>query len=64
MEAPDKVYVQLGSAIPVIGFVGPAWETSRDANTPMVEYIRKEKVLEIIENEIYLTDVARKIDEL
>lgn len=45
MKAPDKIYLQEGCSVPVVGFVGPAWNNPKDKENT-VEYIRKEALLE------------------
>lgn len=38
---PDKVYIQDGYSAPVVGFIGPAWDNSRDIENA-VEYVRRD----------------------
>ena len=42
---PDKVYIQDGYSAPVIGFIGPAWDNSRDIENA-VEYVRRDTLLD------------------
>lgn len=44
---PDKVYLEEGCSVPVVGFVSPAWNNPRDKKNT-VEYIRKEVLEHII----------------
>lgn len=38
---PDKVYLEEGRSVPVVGFVGPAWNNPKDLENP-IEFIRKD----------------------
>ena len=58
MKAPDKIYL----GIDVIGS-GYFYNLSLD-NNGHPEYIRKDTVLDILENSKHLADAASKIDEL
>lgn len=42
---PDKVYLQEGFSVPVVGFVSPAWNNPKDKENT-VEYIRKDALME------------------
>lgn len=64
MEAPDKLYLW---ETPIInGGYDPAWHKN-SFNDSDVEYIRKDKILDILENSKHLVDAASiivKIDKL
>lgn len=55
MKAPDKLYVEIDNKAHV--YFGLQPESA-------VEYIRKDKVLDILEKSKHLADAASKIDEL
>ncbi len=61
MKAPDKIY--LWETLIVNGGYDPAWHKN-SFNEGDVEYIRKDAVLDILENSKHLADAAYKIDEL
>ena len=61
MKAPDKIY--LWETLIVNGGYDPAWHKN-SLNEGDVEYIRKDAVLDILENSKHLADAAYKIDEL
>ena len=48
---PDKVYLEEGCSVPVVGFVSPAWNSPKDKENT-VEYIRKDALLEWIKSEM------------
>lgn len=60
---PDKVYLEEGCSVPVVGFISPAWNNPKDLENP-IEFIRKDKILEILKDSKHLADAALKIDEL
>lgn len=45
---PDKVYLEEGCSVPVVGFVSPAWNNPKDKENT-VEYIRKDALLKKLE---------------
>ena len=61
MKAPDKIYLW---ETPIInGGYDPAWHKNSFNDTD-IEYICKDKVLEILKDSKHLADAAYKIDEL
>lgn len=48
---PDKIYIEEGYEVPVVGFVSPAWNKAKDLDEP-IEYVRKSAVVEVIERRI------------
>ncbi len=60
---PDKVYLQDGCSVPVVGFVSPAWNNPKDKENT-VEYIRKEVVEHIIRGALGPQDALNKIRSL
>ena len=56
MKAPDKIYIQQDMINNI-----PLEQKEFDED---VEYIRKDKVLDILESAKHLADAASKIDEL
>lgn len=60
---PYKIYLEEGHAEPIVGFVGPAWNNPKDLENP-IEFIRKDKILKVLEDSKNLADAALKIDEL
>ena len=55
MKAPDKIYIDYGLI---------DYHCLDEQKVDSVEYIRKDKVMEILENAKHLADAALKIDEL
>lgn len=60
---PDKVYLEEGCSVPVVGFVSPAWNNPKDKENT-VEYIRKEVVEHIIRVALGPQDALNKIRSL
>ena len=60
MKAPDKIYIQTNAG----EAFSSKWTTIPFRDFENTEYIRKDKVMEILENAKHLADVASKIDEL
>lgn len=56
---PDKVYLEEGCSVPVVGFVSPAWNNPKDKENT-VEYLRKDALLKWAKKKQYesLTIVA------
>lgn len=56
---PDKVYLEGGCSVPVVGFVSPAWNNPKDKENT-VEYLRKDALLKWAKKKQYesLTIVA------
>ena len=64
---PDKIYIPLYPNLDTDGFhLGDDWMETPDSYSKCehVQYIRKDKILEILENARHLADAAYKIDEL
>lgn len=60
---PDKVYLEEGCSVPVVGFVSPAWDNPKDKENT-VEYIRKDVVDLILRGALYPQDALNKIQLL
>lgn len=60
---PDKVYLEEGCSVPVVGFVSPAWNNPKDKENT-VEYIRKDVVELILRGALYPQDALNKIQLL
>lgn len=60
---PDKVYLEEGCSVPVVGFVSPAWDNPKDKENT-VEYIRKDVVELILRGALYPQDALNKIQLL
>lgn len=64
---PNKIYigaVTLSSNEPSEEHLLPDWHLRPNPKIANVEYIRKDTVLDILENSKHLADAAYKIDEL
>ena len=56
---PDKIYLEEGHAEPVVGFVGPAWDSSKDKENTAV-YIRKDALIKFVNKK--LQESADRLD--
>lgn len=64
---PDKIYVGVGtlsSIQPAKEYAFPGWQEKAYSQIRNEQYIRKDKVLEILKDAKHLADAALKIDEL
>ena len=55
---PDKVYLEEGCSVPVVGFVSPSWNNPKDKENT-VEYIRKNALLEWLEDMRFMANSER-----
>lgn len=60
MKAPEKIYIQTNAG----ETLSSKWTTIPFRDFENTEYIRKDKILGILENSKHLADAASKIDEV